>query len=102
MIIIIIRLIIILIFINKGRALSLVTQYDVELVHSIEEFIGIKLEESKEITHDDVVPLLNPVAKAMRVAKLKLMESGFEEKVEIFTERKNNEKRKRKKAESLI
>ena len=36
----------------------------------------------------------------MRVAKLKLMESGFEEKVEIFTKRKNNEKRKRKKAES--
>jgi hypothetical protein len=60
----------------------------------------MKLEESKEITHDDVIPLLNPVAKAMRVAKLKLMESGFEEKVEIFTERKNNEKRKRKNAES--
>jgi hypothetical protein len=33
----------------------------------------------------------------MRVAKLKLMETGFDEKVEIYTERKNNEKRKKKK-----
>ena len=76
-----------------GRALSLVTQYDVELVHAIEEYTGQKLEQSKEVDEDEVVSLLNPVSKAMRVAQLKLLEAGFEEKAEIFTKRRRKQRR---------
>lgn len=76
-----------------GRALSLVTQYDVELVHAIEEFTGQKLEQSKEVDEDEVVNLLNAVSKAMRVAQLKLLEAGFEEKAEVFTKRRRKQRR---------
>jgi ATP-dependent RNA helicase DDX49/DBP8 len=78
---------------RSGRALSMVTQYDVELVHSIEEFTGQKLELSTEVSEDEVVNLLNPVSKAMRVAQLKLLEAGFEEKAEIFTKRRRKQRR---------
>jgi ATP-dependent RNA helicase DDX49/DBP8 len=78
---------------RSGRALSMITQYDVELVHSIEEFTGQKLELSTEVSEDEVVNLLNPVSKAMRVAQLKLLEAGFEEKAEIFTKRRRKQRR---------
>ena len=76
-----------------GRALSLITQYDVELVHAIEEFTGQKLEQSTEVNDDEVVNLLNAVSKAMRVAQLKLLEAGSEEKAEVFTKRRRKQRR---------
>jgi ATP-dependent RNA helicase DDX49/DBP8 len=76
-----------------GRALSLITQYDVELVHAIEAFTGIKLEKSSEVSEDDVVPMLNSVSKAMKTAQLKLMESGFEEQVEVFKKRRRKQRK---------
>lgn len=76
-----------------GRALSMVTQYDVDLVHAIEECTGQILEKSVEVTEDEVVSLLNPVSKAMRVAQLKLLEAGFEEQAEIFTKRRRKQRR---------
>ena len=76
-----------------GRALSMVTQYDVELVHAIEEFTKQKLEPSTEVSEDEVVSLLNPVSKATRVAQLKLLEAGFEEQAEVFTKRRRKQRR---------
>lgn len=76
-----------------GRALSMVTQYDVDLVHAIEECTGQILEKSVEVTEDEVVSLLNPVSKAMRVAQLKLLEAGFEEQAEVFTKRRRKQRR---------
>ena len=72
---------------KRGRALSLVTQHDISLVHAIEKHVGRKLaifETSKgvSITDDDVLPLLNPVAKARHKAKQRLAEIGFDEQVE--------------------
>ena len=40
-----------------------------------------------------MVSLLNPVAKALRVAQLKLLEQGFEDKVEVFKQRKKKQRR---------
>jgi ATP-dependent RNA helicase DDX49/DBP8 len=78
-----------------GRALSLITQYDIDLVHAVEDCIGLKLEESQEIDEErDIVPILNEVAKARREAQLKLMEKGFDEKLEIFKKRKRKQRRK--------
>ena len=76
-----------------GRALSMVTQYDVDLVHAIEECTGQILEKSVEVKEDEVVSLLNPVSKAMRVAQLKLLEAGFEEQAEVFTKRRRKQRR---------
>ena len=45
------------------------------------------------LTYIQVVSLLNPVAKALRVAQLKLLEQGFEDKVEIFKQRKKKQRR---------
>ena len=66
---------------RRGRALSLVTQHDIELVHATEEHVGRKLALYSGVTEDDVLPLLNAVAKAQRVARQRLSEVGFDEQV---------------------
>ena len=80
---------------RRGRALSLVTQHDVDLVHAIEEHTGVKLELTPGIGDEDVVPLLNPVAKAMRVARQQLLEIGFDEKVEKLKARSKRQRETR-------
>lgn len=49
-------------------------QYDIELVHNIEQYTGTPLALCPEVEEDDVLKLLNQVAKASRVAKMRLME----------------------------
>lgn len=49
-------------------------QYDIELVHNIEQYTGTALALCPDVKEDDVLKLLNPVAKASRVAKMRLME----------------------------
>lgn len=79
---------------RTGRSLSLVTQYDVELVHAIEAFTGTAWTVSKEVGDRDVAMLLNPVAKAMHSAQLRMMELGLDEKTEVFTKRRKKQNRK--------
>ena len=43
---------------------------------------------------NDIIPILNEIAKAKKEAQLQLMENGFDEKVDIFTKRKRTQKRK--------
>lgn len=59
------------------------------------------MELSEEVTEDEVINLLNPVTKALRLAQLRLLEVGFNEQVEMFSQRKkeSNKKRKRKLAD---
>ena len=73
---------------KAGRALALVTQYDVEMVHGIEDYMGIRLQASDEVSEDDVVALLNVVSKATRLAQMNLLESGFDEKDQERRDRK--------------
>lgn len=49
-------------------------QYDIELVHNIERYTGTPLGLCPEVVEEDVLKLLNQVAKASRVAKMRLME----------------------------
>lgn len=49
-------------------------QYDIELVHNIELYTGTPLGLCPEVVEEDVLKLLNQVAKASRVAKMRLME----------------------------
>lgn len=70
-----------------GSAVSLITQYDVELVHDIEELLGKKLEEY-EVDEDKVLKTITKIYKAKRVAMLKIVDSGFEEKVKTRKDQK--------------
>ena len=78
---------------RSGRSLSFITPHDVELLHSIEEYTEVKLTASTEVTEDDVLPLLNSVAKAMKLSSMKLMESGFEDRVDVITKRKKKQRK---------
>ena len=66
---------------RRGRAVSLVGEQDVDLVHEAEKISGRKLEKCCEVTDEMAVRLLGPVAKASRLAKMKLMDIGFDELV---------------------
>lgn len=74
--------------------MSLVTPSDVQLVHAIEEYISRKLELCEDVNERDVVPILNSVAKAQRLAKQQLMETGFEERLEVFHERRIKQRKR--------
>lgn len=78
---------------RAGRALSFITQHDVELVHAIEAFTGHRMTDSEEVLEKEIVPLLNPVSKAMRLTQMKLLDSGFEERVNTVKKRKRSQKR---------
>lgn len=79
-----------------GRAVSLVTQYDVELVQGIEALTQSKMESCPDIKEEEVVKLLNPVAKATRAARLRLMEVGFDDQVAEHVRRKTRAKKERR------
>lgn len=79
---------------KQGMSVTFVTQYDVEMVQSIEDYIGVKMELYPHVKEEDVVKVLNVVAKASRVAELKLLEQGFDERVVQRESRKRKQKRK--------
>jgi len=60
---------------QSGRAISVVTQYDVELFQRIEELIGAKMELFKT-EEAQVLTLLERVSEAQRLAAMDLREAG--------------------------
>lgn len=84
---------------RRGHAVSLVGERDVDLVHEAERISGRKLEKCEAVTDEMGVRLLGPVAKASRLAKMKLMDIGFDELVQKHRERKRRDRRRREKAE---
>lgn len=71
-----------------GKALTLISQYDVELVHRIEDKMGLKMEELEGVVEDAVLARLNKVSTAERVARLRMAETGFDERLSEARERK--------------
>lgn len=84
---------------RRGRAVSLVGEQDVDLVHEAEKISGRKLLKCAEITEDMAIKALGPVAKASRLTKMKLMDIGFDELVKKHRDRKRRDRRVRMKAE---
>ena len=84
---------------RRGRAVSLVGEQDIDLVHEAERISGRSLEKCNEVTDDMAVRLLGPVAKASRLTKMKLMDIGFDELVSKHRERKRRDRRRREKVE---
>ncbi|XP_077988786.1 putative ATP-dependent RNA helicase DDX49 [Glandiceps talaboti] len=62
-----------------GMAITLMTQYDVKLIHAIEEHINTKLTEHK-VDEPDVVKIMNEVSVARREAEITLEERDFGER----------------------
>lgn len=85
---------------RRGRSLSIITPQEVDLVHAIEDFTKQEMTLSSEVQNKDIVPLLNPLARAMKMAQLKMMEYGFDEKAEQAVERKKQNRKKLDRKES--
>ncbi|KAJ4705766.1 DEAD-box ATP-dependent RNA helicase [Melia azedarach] len=64
---------------RDGLAVSFITQNNVDLIHEIEAVLGKQLEEF-ECKEQEVLSDITRVYKARRVATMKLMDDGFEEK----------------------
>lgn len=77
-----------------GRAITLVSQYDVSLLHKIEELTNIEMVEVSELCETDVLKDISRVFTARRGAKMKMSESGgFDEQLR---ERKIRQAHRRK------
>jgi ATP-dependent RNA helicase DDX49/DBP8 len=87
---------------RRGRAVSLVGENDVSLVHAAEEITGRPLEKCSDITDEAAIRMLGPVTKAARLAKMKLMEIGFDELVKKFKERKVRDRKERQRVERAL
>ena len=87
---------------RRGRAVSLVGENDVSLVHAAEEISGRPLEKCSDITDEAAIRMLGPVTKAARLAKMKLMEIGFDELVKKFKERKVRDRKERQRIERAL
>lgn len=87
---------------RRGRAISLVSEQDVSLVHAAEEITKRPLLKCSEITDDAAVRMLGPVTKAARLAKMKLMDIGFDELVKKFKERKARDRKERQRIERSL
>ena len=89
---------------KSGRAVSLVTPHDMDLIAAVESLTSIPLVPIApgEIDEErDIVPILNEIAKAKKEAQLLLMEQGFDDKLQIFKERKTTQRKKSLRKEQL-
>jgi ATP-dependent RNA helicase DDX49/DBP8 len=84
---------------RRGRAVSLICERDVALVHACEKMSGRDMIKCSDITDDMAVKMLGPVTKAARLTKMKLSDYGFDELVKKMKERKIRDKKMRQKAE---
>ena len=84
---------------KAGRVVTLVTQYDVALVHAVEATTGTKLALLPGVAEDDVLVLLNKVTTARRVATMRLVDEGFEERLARDKQRGKRQRRRRRRLE---
>lgn len=87
---------------RRGKAVSLVGENDVSLVHAAETITGRPLEKCVDITDEAAIRMLGPVTKAARLAKMKLMEIGFDDLVKKFKERKVRDRKERQRIERAL
>ena len=64
---------------KKGFCLNFVSQYDIDLILSVEKKINSTIQEIF-IDEDDIMSEISLVSQAVKICKMKIYESGFEEK----------------------
>jgi ATP-dependent RNA helicase DDX49/DBP8 len=87
---------------RRGRAISLVAETDVALVHAAERISGRPLEKCLDVTDDMAIKMLGPVTKAARLARMKLMDIGFDELVKKMKVRKARDRKERERTERAL
>ncbi|KAG2764785.1 hypothetical protein JG687_00014104 [Phytophthora cactorum] len=86
---------------RSGQAISLVTQHDIELLQNIEAKVGKKMDDyESEAPEKKVLKLLNDVTTASRIAKMKLTERGFDDKVHARKTKRQEQHNKKHKISS--
>ena len=78
-----------------GTAVTMITQFDIKLIYSIEEYIGVTLEQlSEELvsTEDQVLEDMTYSSKV--ISQIKLSQNDFYEKLENYKLQKHNFKNK--------
>ena len=53
-----------------GKAITLISEQDIALVHAIEEHVGVKMGQYSDIKEDEVLHMLNEVNIARRAGQL--------------------------------
>ena len=81
---------------REGWSLSFVTQYDVQLVHAIEDLIGKKLE-AYEAPEREVLKEITRVYAARRLATLRVADEEEQASLRPGQQRQAQERRERKK-----
>lgn len=71
-----------------GRAVTLVSERDVDLVHAIEARVHVKMEAYEGVSEEEVLQSMSKTNIARREASLKLIESGFGERKERLRAKK--------------
>lgn len=87
---------------RRGRAISLVSENDVALVHAAERISGRPLEKCTDVTDEMAIKMLGPVSKAVRLARMKLMEIGFDDLVKKMKARKARDRKDRARTERAL
>ncbi|KAK8949286.1 DEAD-box ATP-dependent RNA helicase 36 [Platanthera zijinensis] len=64
-----------------GMSISFIAQNDIDLIHEIENDVGKKMD-AFECKEEEVLENITKVYKARRVARMKMMDDGFEEKAQ--------------------
>jgi len=70
---------------KRGLAISIVTQYEIDLVLNIENQINDKLEPI-ELNEKEVLDFMTDITKAKKTVKIKMYESGLQEEFEKMSE----------------
>ena len=77
---------------RQGRAITLVGERDIDLIHAIETRVGIKLTLCEDVTEKVVLSSLSEITMARRAAALYLIEQDFDEKSARFKTSANKQK----------
>lgn len=56
----------------KGKAVTLVSQYDINLIKNIESFIGVELKKEENVDDENITTILKKVALAIKEAEISI------------------------------
>ena len=87
---------------RRGHAISLVAESDVALVHAAERISGRPLEKCTDVTDDMAIKMLGPTTKAARLARMKLMDIGFDDLAKKMKARKASDRKGRARRERAL
>lgn len=88
---------------RPGRAVTMITQYDVDLVHAVEERVLAgkqlaALPAAFVIEDRHILPKLGAIAASLHLARTKLKDNGMSDKLAVYSQRKQEAREKRQEA----